>query len=46
MMREEYSRQDDWFHHGEGNMYFYLLALMDPTDYELVVAPSASRGST
>jgi hypothetical protein len=36
MMREEYSRQDDWFHHGEGNMYFYLLALVDPTDYELV----------
>ncbi len=36
MMREEYSRQDDWFHHGEGNMYFYLLGLVDPTDYELV----------
>jgi len=36
MMREEYSQQDDWFHHGEGNMYFYLLALADPTDYELV----------
>lgn len=36
MMREEYSRQDDWFHHGEGNLFFYLLALADPTDHELV----------
>lgn len=36
VMRDEYALMDDWFHHGEGNMFFYLLCLADPTDYELV----------
>jgi hypothetical protein len=44
MMREEYSRQDDWFHHGEGNMFFYLLALADPTDHELVARTKRFAG--
>jgi hypothetical protein len=35
-MRNEYARQTDWFHHGEGNLFFYYLALADPTDHELV----------
>jgi hypothetical protein len=35
-MRVEFPKQDDWFHHGEGTMFFYLLGLADPTDYELV----------
>jgi len=37
MMRQEYARQDDWFHHGEGNLFFYFLPLADPTDHELRV---------
>jgi hypothetical protein len=35
-LRGEYPLQDDWFHQGEGNMFFYLLSLADPTDYEMV----------
>lgn len=36
-LREEFPKQDDWFHHGEGTLYFYFLGLVDPTDHELVV---------
>jgi hypothetical protein len=36
VMRNEYAKSTDWFHHGEGNLYFYYLALSDPTDWELV----------
>lgn len=35
MLREEFPKQDDWFHHGEGTLYFYFLGLADPTDHEL-----------
>jgi len=35
-MRNEYAKQTDWFHHGEGNLYFYFLGLADPTGHELV----------
>ncbi|MBI4875003.1 MAG: hypothetical protein HY822_10270 [Acidobacteria bacterium] len=35
VMRNEYAKQTDWFHHGEGNLYFYYLGLADPTDHEL-----------
>jgi hypothetical protein len=30
----EFPKSGDWFHIGEGFLYFYLLALADPTDYE------------
>ena len=30
----EFPKHGDWFHIGEGFLYFYLLALADPTDYE------------
>ena len=36
VMRNEYARRTDWFHHGEGNLFFYFLGLADPTDHELV----------
>ncbi len=32
----EFPKHGDWFHIGEGFIYFYLLALADPTDYEQV----------
>ena len=35
-MHKEYARFGDWFHHGEGNLFFYYLGLADPTDHELV----------
>ena len=44
VMRDEYAKQSDWFHHGEGNMFFYLLALMDPTDHELVARAQRFAG--
>ena len=44
VMREEYAGQNDWFHQGEGNMFFYLLALVDPTDYELVARAKRFAG--
>jgi hypothetical protein len=34
-MHKEYAKYGDWFHHGEGNLFFYYLGLADPTDYEL-----------
>jgi hypothetical protein len=30
----EFPKYGDWFHIGEGIMYFYFLPLADPTDYE------------
>ncbi len=35
-MHKEYATYGDWFHHGEGNLFFYYLGLADPTDAELV----------
>ena len=35
-VRDEYERGYDWFHQGEGNLYFYFLCLADPTNSELV----------
>ncbi len=32
----EFPKYGDWFHIGEGIIYFYYLALADPTDHELV----------
>ena len=31
----EFPKYGDWFHMGEGIIYFYYLALADPTDHEL-----------
>jgi hypothetical protein len=36
VFHREFPKHGDWFHIGEGFVYFYLLALADPTDYELV----------
>ena len=35
-MHREFAASTDWFHHGEGLMYFYFLGLADPTDHETV----------
>ncbi len=35
-VHREFASATDWFHHGEGLMYFYFLGLADPTDYETV----------
>jgi hypothetical protein len=32
----EFPKYGDWFHIGEGIIYFYLLGLADPTDHETV----------
>ncbi len=32
MLRNEYERGYDWFHQGEGLLFFYLLCLADPAD--------------
>ena len=36
VLHNEFAEHGDWFHIGEGTQYFYLLALMDPTDHETV----------
>jgi hypothetical protein len=33
-VHREFASSTDWFHHGEGLMYFYFLGLADPTDHE------------
>jgi hypothetical protein len=35
-VHREFATATDWFHHGEGLMYFYFLGLADPTDHETV----------
>ncbi|MGH7861095.1 MAG: hypothetical protein ACREOS_02545, partial [Candidatus Dormibacteraceae bacterium] len=35
-VRDEYERGYDWFHQGEGNLYFYFLCLADPTNPTLI----------
>lgn len=35
-VHREFASATDWFHHGEGLMYFYFLGLADPTDHETV----------
>lgn len=34
VLHNEFASYGDWFHIGEGIQYFYLLALVDPTDHE------------
>jgi len=34
-LHKEFPARFDWFHHGEGSLFFYYLALADPTDQEL-----------
>ena len=36
VLHNEFAGYGDWFHIGEGNQYFYLLALVDPSDHETV----------
>jgi hypothetical protein len=36
-MHNEFAKHGDWFHIGEGIIYFYLLPLADPTDHETVL---------
>jgi len=33
-LHNEFAKHGDWFHIGEGIIYFYLLPLADPTDHE------------
>ncbi len=41
---KEFPKYGDWFHIGEGIIYFYLLPLADPTDHETVArAPPLCR---
>ena len=35
-LHNEFAGHGDWFHIGEGIQYFYMLALVDPTDHETV----------
>jgi hypothetical protein len=35
-VHREFAASTDWFHHGEGLLYFYFLGLADPTDHETV----------
>lgn len=35
-VHREFAASTDWFHHGEGLMFFYFLGLADPTDHETV----------
>jgi hypothetical protein len=43
-MHKEYAKYGDWFHYGEGNMFFYFLGLADPTDHELVARAKRFAG--
>jgi len=43
-MHKEYAKYGDWFHHGEGNLFFYFLGLADPTDHELVARAKRFAG--
>jgi hypothetical protein len=36
ILHHEFGTHGDWFHIGEGEQLFYLLALVDPTDHETV----------
>lgn len=36
VMHKEFPKHGDWFHIGEGWLYFYFLSLVDPTDHETV----------
>jgi hypothetical protein len=36
VLHNEFGKHGDWFHIGEGTQFFYLLALVDPTDHETV----------
>ena len=36
VLHKEFPKHGDWFHIGEGWLYFYFLALVDPTDHETV----------
>ena len=35
-LHHDFATHADWFHIGEGLLYFYLLPLADPTDHELL----------
>jgi hypothetical protein len=35
-LHNEFAKHGDWFHLGEGMLYFYFLGLVDPTDHETV----------
>jgi hypothetical protein len=35
-LHHEFAKHGDWFHIGEGMLYFYFLGLVDPTDHETV----------
>lgn len=35
-LHREFAKHGDWFHLGEGMLYFYFLGLVDPTDHETV----------
>ncbi len=43
-LHKEYAKFGDWFHHGEGNLFFYYLGLADPTDHELVARAQRFAG--
>ncbi len=36
VLHNEFAKHGDWFHIGEGWLYFYFLGLVDPTDHETV----------
>lgn len=35
LVKDDFPAQSDWFHIGEGLLFFYHLALADPTDHEM-----------
>ena len=41
---KEFPKYGDWFHIGEGIIYFYLLPLADPTDHEILARAKRFAG--
>ncbi|HZT28869.1 MAG TPA: hypothetical protein VFA33_03230 [Bryobacteraceae bacterium] len=44
VLHHEFAKQGDWFHLGEGMLYFYFLGLADPTDHENVARAKRFAG--
>src|SRR5581483_1572261 len=43
-LHREFAKHGDWFHLGEGMLYFYFLALVDPTDHETIARAKRFAG--
>jgi len=37
VLHRDFPKHADWFHIGEGLLFYYLLALADPTDHEIIL---------